>query len=185
MPAFSNKQIRRLLIWCPLVTCIFILLPTLLLWRHPQFPTNATPAQTKQYFRDSDQDSGLMEIVCSAIIFLPALGAVLGSNLLAKRPAEEEPTEKITIQIDAKWQRIVQSPVMVIVASLTGVSCSFCPLFLYWCGKGTMFKGQEYFLVPICFVVIYGVSFFYIALGGAVIAELRKKSNAPSRYVDR
>jgi cytochrome c biogenesis protein CcdA len=169
----------------PFVFLLLIQLPTILLWQHPHFPLHGTDAQFQQYQKDDFRNDELQGWVLEASILVEALVAIVGLSLLSKRPEEEDTTKKITIQIDAKWQRIVQSPVMGVVGALTGVACTFCPLFLYCCGKGTMFKGQEYFLVPLCFVVIYGVSFFYIALGGAVIAELRKKSNAPSRYLDR
>ena len=82
---------------------------------------------------------------------------------------------KITIEIDSKWQRVVHSPLYFIVATLQGVAITFAPLFLYWCGKGTFHKGYEWLVVPACFALIFFVPLFYYRLGGAVIKELRKK----------
>jgi len=82
---------------------------------------------------------------------------------------------KVTIEIDSKWVKIVHSPVYWIVVTLQGLSISFAPLFLYWCGKGTLFHGTEWLFVPLCFGIIFFVGFFYMALGGAVIGQLRKK----------
>ena len=83
--------------------------------------------------------------------------------------------EKITIELDVKWRRIARSPLYFIVAAFQGVAITFALLFLYWCGKGRIFTGYEWFVVPCCFAVIFLVPLFYFLLGGAVIRELRKK----------
>ena len=83
--------------------------------------------------------------------------------------------QKVTIEINSKWVRIAHSPLFWIVSSLQGVAFTFAPLFLYWCGKGELFVGKEWVIVPLCFVVIFGVGAFYLLLGGAVFTELRKK----------
>lgn len=82
--------------------------------------------------------------------------------------------DKVAIQIDSKWLRIVRSPLWWVVASLQGVSVTFAPLFLYWSGKGQFFPKAEWIIVPSCFAVIFLVGFFYFWLGGEVIRELRK-----------
>ena len=82
--------------------------------------------------------------------------------------------DKVSIEIDSRWAKVVRSPLYWIVAALQGVSVTFAPLFLYWSGKG-MFRGSESLVVPSCFAVILLVGFFYMLLGGAVIGELRKK----------
>jgi hypothetical protein len=81
----------------------------------------------------------------------------------------------VTIEIDARWQKIVRSPLYWIVAALQGVAITFAPLFLYWSGKGMFPHGYEWIVVPSCFGVIFVVGFFYMGLGGAVIAQLRKR----------
>ena len=83
--------------------------------------------------------------------------------------------EKITIEIDAKWRRLVRSPLYYVVAALQGVAISFAPLFLYWSGKGSFFPGSEWFVVPACFAMIFFVPLFYYRLGAAVVKELRKQ----------
>jgi hypothetical protein len=84
--------------------------------------------------------------------------------------------QKVTVEIDARWVKIVRSPLYWMVATLQGVSISFAPLFLYWSGKGSFFRGSEWIIVPLCFAVILLVGFFYMLLGSAVIGELRKKN---------
>lgn len=86
--------------------------------------------------------------------------------------------DKITIQIDSRWGKIVRSPLYWIVAALQGLSISFAPLFLYWDGKGMFPRGSERFIVPSCFAVIFLVGFFYMLLGSAVVGELRKKNTS-------
>jgi len=84
--------------------------------------------------------------------------------------------DKVTIEIDSKWVRIVHSPLYWIVAALQGVSITFAPLFLYWSGKGRFHHGYEWIIVTSCFAVILFVGLFHILLGRSVIGELRKKS---------
>lgn len=81
----------------------------------------------------------------------------------------------VTVEIDAKWVKLVHSPVYWIVASLQGVAITFAPLFLYWCGKGTFFHGAEWFVVPLCFAAIYVVGIFHMALGSPLIRALRNE----------
>ncbi|HYL74031.1 MAG TPA: hypothetical protein VEU96_07475 [Bryobacteraceae bacterium] len=84
--------------------------------------------------------------------------------------------DKVLIEIDSKWMKLVRSPLYWMVAALQGVSISFAPLFLYWSGKGMFHPGFEWFIVPSCFAVIFLVGFFYLRLGGEVVRELRKAS---------
>jgi hypothetical protein len=84
--------------------------------------------------------------------------------------------DKVSVEIDAKWIKIVHSPLYWIVVTLQGVSITFAPLFLYWSGKGMFSRRVEWLVVPSCFAIILLVGFFYMLLGGAVIGELRKKN---------
>ena len=88
--------------------------------------------------------------------------------------------EKIMVQLDGKWVRRVKSPLFWGVSALTGVSSTFAPLFLYWCGKGE-FPEHSWWLVPVCFSVIYLVPLFYIRLAGEVIASIYRQTAAPRR----
>jgi RsiW-degrading membrane proteinase PrsW (M82 family) len=81
----------------------------------------------------------------------------------------------VEVELDSRWVKLVHSPVYWIVAALTGVSITFAPLFLYYYGKGKGFPGTEWVVVPLCFATIYFVGMFYMMLGGAVVAALRKK----------
>ena len=83
--------------------------------------------------------------------------------------------DKVTIEINSRWAKVVRSPLYWIVAALQGVSITFAPLFLYWSGKGMFPHGSEWIIIPSCFAIILLVGFFYMLLGSAVIGELRKK----------
>ncbi|MGO9231512.1 MAG: hypothetical protein ACLPXM_16395 [Terriglobales bacterium] len=86
--------------------------------------------------------------------------------------------ERVTIDLDARWVRIIHSPLYWIVTALQGVSITFAPLFLYWSGQGKFYPGWQWLIVPACFAAILLVGFFYLLLGNAVAAELRKKDGA-------
>jgi hypothetical protein len=85
--------------------------------------------------------------------------------------------DKVTVEIDSRWVKIVRSPLYWIVAALQGVSLGFAPLFLYWSGKGKFFPGYEWFIVPLCYATILVVGLFDMLLGNAVVGELRKKAS--------
>jgi hypothetical protein len=55
---------------------------------------------------------------------------------------------QVTIETDAKWIRLLRSPVNVIVSALTGASVSFAAPSLYWSGQGMLF-GYEWIVVPL------------------------------------
>jgi len=82
--------------------------------------------------------------------------------------------DKVTIEIDSSWVKLVRSPLYWIVAALQGVSVTFAPMFLYWSGKGMFDRQFKWLVVVACYAVIFLVGLFYMRLGGAVIAELRK-----------
>ena len=82
--------------------------------------------------------------------------------------------DKVKIELDRKWVRRVRSPMIWIVSSLTGVSISFAPWFLYLSGAGRFHPEASWAIVPLCFAVIYLVPLFYFRLGAEVVRELRK-----------
>ena len=83
--------------------------------------------------------------------------------------------EKVTIEINSTCAKIARSPLYFVIAALQGVSVTFAPLFLYWCGKGGYFQGFERVVAPLCFAMIVLVPLLHFVLGGAVIKELRQK----------
>jgi hypothetical protein len=83
--------------------------------------------------------------------------------------------DKVSIEIDSRWVKVVRSPVYFIISALQGISVSFAPLFLYWSGRGSYFNGLEWLVVPLCFAIILVVSVFYFLLGSSVIRQLRQK----------
>jgi len=80
--------------------------------------------------------------------------------------------EKVTIEISARWGRLVRSPFMLIIAALQGVSISFAPLLLYWSGKGEFYPDSRW-IVPVLFAMVYLVPLFYFFIAGPVVKELR------------
>jgi hypothetical protein len=190
----NKKQFRLLMNLLPIATYLFILLPVILFWKHPSarlVPPNATEAQWQQFRKADEHDNDLLCGVVCSIMVIPMVAVGFMSFKLNKMPDPEDVSEKITIQIDAKWKRIMDSPLYWIVATLTGVSVTFCPLFLYVLGgsnpyfggtKG-FFVGYDIPLAILCFGVIYGVSTFYFSLAAATLTELRK--NPPRTIGDR
>jgi hypothetical protein len=90
---------------------------------------------------------------------------------------ESEMSDKITIEIDAKWARRVNSPLYWPIGALTGVSVSFAPMYLYWWGQRA-----ETWKVLACFAVVYFVPLFYIRLGAEVIRAIRRQSGKKDRF---
>ncbi len=82
--------------------------------------------------------------------------------------------DKVTIELDSRWRRLVRSPLMWVIWALQGVSISFAPLFLYWSGRGWFFPDWSWLAVPLCFAVIFLIPAFYFYLGSAVIRQLRQ-----------
>lgn len=93
----------------------------------------------------------------------------------SKRHPWKTPDDYVTVKVDAKWRRRVKSPVIMgPIATLTGVSLTFAPLCLFWCGQADEFGVFEWIAVPLCFLVIYLVPGFYMSLASEVMAELFK-----------
>lgn len=79
----------------------------------------------------------------------------------------------IPVRIDPKWLSRVRSPWFTLVAAFTGVSLSFAPFYLFWCGSSYQEHGPlEWVLVPSCFLLIYFVPDFYMSLAGEVLHQL-------------
>lgn len=100
------------------------------------------------------------------------------------------PTDFVMVKVDVKWKRRIKSPWIIgPIATLTGVSLSFAPVGLLWCGQFEKFGVSQWIVAPLCLVVIYVVPGFFMSLGGEVIAELmraeRASSNAEAVSPDR
>ena len=81
------------------------------------------------------------------------------------------PSELVTVKIDAKWKRRVKSPYITgPVGALTGVSVTFAPLYLFWCGPAEELGAWEWILVVASFLMIYLVPGFYMRLAAEVMA---------------
>jgi hypothetical protein len=88
---------------------------------------------------------------------------------------------KVTIELDSSWVKRIHSPLYWVVGTLQGVAVTSAPVFLYLGGKGAFHnRFVEWFVAPLCFAAVYLVGFFYVMLGNAVVAELRKKNSAVS-----
>ncbi len=85
-------------------------------------------------------------------------------------------SDKVMIEVDAKWVRRINSPWYWAVSTLTGVSITFAPLFLYRYGQ----DGGATWKVATCFALIYLVPLFYIRLGAHVIRAIRRQTGKES-----
>ena len=81
----------------------------------------------------------------------------------------------VTIQISEVWVRRLNSPLYVVVATLTGVSISFAPLGLLWLGIYNQWNVLTVTGAAACFLMIYFVPLFYIRLAGQVIGQVVSK----------
>lgn len=83
--------------------------------------------------------------------------------------------EGVAVKVDVKWVRRVKSRWFLLIATFTGVSITFAPLCLLWCGASVRDYGPvEWVLVPLCLLIIYFVPGFYMSLAGEVIYQLMK-----------
>jgi hypothetical protein len=87
----------------------------------------------------------------------------------------------IQVDIDEKWIKLARSPLAFIATSLSGVSVSFAPLFLYQYGAGKEPLGPPEFGVPICWAVILISGFFHIKLSQHVLARIRQSVTSSAR----
>lgn len=82
----------------------------------------------------------------------------------------------VVVKVDAKWLRRIKSPyVMGPVAALTGVSISFAPAYLFWCGPIGELNAWEWLGVAASFLTIYLVPGFYMRLAAEVMAEMLRE----------
>ena len=79
---------------------------------------------------------------------------------------------KVTIQLDSSWVKVVHSTKFKVVMALQGVSVTFAPLFLFWSGNDRFLDGFRWVLAIACFVIIIFVGSFNMRLGAAVLKEL-------------
>jgi hypothetical protein len=120
-------------------------------------------------------DRLFMYVMIAAVI---AYGA--WSVYRAQRRPWQTPTNYVTVKVDARWRKRVKSPLIIgPIGALTGVSLTFAPLYLFWCGQAEEFGIAEWIAVPLCFLIIYIVPGFYMKLASEVIAELLKSETPP------
>ena len=92
----------------------------------------------------------------------------------SKRVLLKQPAETVMVAIDAKWLQKVRSPSFYLIATLTGVSVTFAPLCLVWCGSVSDYGLLEWIIAPLCLLTIYFVPGFYMRLAGEVLHQLMK-----------
>ena len=81
---------------------------------------------------------------------------------------------ELTITVPRRWLRLVNSPLMLVIASLTGVSVSFVPGTLFDLGRAQ--AGYDNPWVWLCFAVIYFVPGFYMYIASYVLGQVYKHS---------
>ena len=85
-----------------------------------------------------------------------------------------ETSGKVTIELDESWVRVVNSPLMWLVAALQGLAISFAPLFIFFCGQGVFPRNIEWIVVAVSYAIILFVMMFYFRLGAHVVGALRR-----------
>jgi hypothetical protein len=104
----------------------------------------------------------IVAILLGAVAVL-ALGRWRNSRMEAGLVSQVE----VTVRVPARLYRIAQNPVLgLAIASLTGVSITFCPLGLILVG-GSAAKLGDWRIIAFL-LVIYFVPGFYMALAGPV-----------------
>jgi hypothetical protein len=82
--------------------------------------------------------------------------------------------DEITVTVPRRWIRLVNSPLMLAIGSLTGVSVSFVPGLLFDLGRAQ--AGYDNPWVWLCFAIIYFVPGFYIYIAARVLGQVYKQS---------
>jgi hypothetical protein len=97
----------------------------------------------------------------------------------SRRQIWQAPVDFVTVKVDAKWLRRIKSPyIMWPIAALTGVSLTFAPFYLFWCGPVEDLGVWEWLGVAASFLMIYLVPGFYMRLAAEVMAELMREDRA-------
>jgi hypothetical protein len=113
-----------------------------------------------------------LRAITFAVISVPFAFAVWVCYRSSRHPWKS-PENFVLVRVDSKWQRRAKSPfVFLPIMALTGVSTTFAPMYLLYCGQMQEFGLLEWILVPLSLAVIYLVPNFYVNLAGEVIAEL-------------
>ena len=80
--------------------------------------------------------------------------------------------ERVTVELEPLWTRLIRSPAFFVIAALTGVSITFCPLFLFRFGQDGIAITD--WRVLTCFAIGYLVPIVHFRLAGAVMRALRQ-----------
>ena len=81
----------------------------------------------------------------------------------------------LLVEMSEAWVRRLNSPLYVVVNTLTGVSISFAPLFLLMLGIHNQWNVLTISTAAACFLVIFAIPMFYILLAGQVIKQVMRK----------
>lgn len=84
--------------------------------------------------------------------------------------------ERMAIEVDEKWARTVRSPMYWVVSALTGVSVTFCPLFLFLFLFGREGTSMTDWRVLICLAIGYLIPFVHFRLAAPVMKQIRRIS---------
>ena len=85
--------------------------------------------------------------------------------------------DTVTIEVDSKWVKRINSPLFTVVQALTGVSITFAPLFLYWAGSWGLTGPIKWITITVCFALIVLVPGYYMWIASPIILKLRKKAD--------
>jgi hypothetical protein len=88
------------------------------------------------------------------------------------------PVETVQVDVSSWLLRAMRfRPLSLVVGSLTGVSITFSPFWLFMLGRGGASLGD--WRVLCCFMVTYLVPMVYIGFGGPVLQVAWKRRSAP------
>lgn len=126
-----------------------------------------------QWVLPSDLPTGMRAGLSAFMLVM--LAYAFWSYYQARRQIWRAPVDFVTVKVDAKWLRRIKSPyVMGPVGALTGVSLSFAPFYLFWCGPAEELSAWEWIGVVVSFLMICLVPGFYMRLAAEVMAELMR-----------
>lgn len=85
--------------------------------------------------------------------------------------------EKVSVEIDARWIRRINSKGFGIISALQGVAITFCPLYIYFAGTMGILQDHpllKWIVLIASFATIYVVGLVHIKIATEMVTALRK-----------
>ena len=81
-------------------------------------------------------------------------------------------TSTVTVSVRERWVRRLRSPVFTLAQTLSAVSITFAPLFLYNASDLVLSPPMKVALTIGCFTIIYLVPLFYMRFAQSIIRQI-------------